>query len=84
VPITLGGAALDFTAANGFDIPSEVLTSTSGSPVTEGAALAVLTVNGVTRLYAIDLPTGAATDLGTIGAGSTALSGLAVGQTAVR
>jgi hypothetical protein len=75
---------LDFTAANGFDIPSEVRTSVSGASVTEGSGLAALTVSGSTHLYAIDLPTGAATDLGAIGAGSTPLSGLAVGQTAVR
>jgi len=84
LPITLGGAPLDFTAANGFDIPSEVRTTVSGAPVTEGAAFAALSVDGSVRLYSIDLVTGAATDLGTIGAGSTPLSGLAVGQTAVR
>jgi hypothetical protein len=84
LPITLGGAPLDFTAVNGFDIPSEVHTSVSNTPPTEGAALAALTVGGATHLYAIDLPTGAATDLGAIGAGSTPLGGLAVGQTAVR
>ena len=64
-----GGAPLNFTAVNGFDIPSEVRTVVSGTPVTEGAAFAALSVNGSARLYSIDLVTGAATDLGTIGAG---------------
>jgi hypothetical protein len=43
----------------------------------------VLTVGGSTRLYSIDLVTGAATDLGVIGAG-TNLAGLAVGRATVR
>ncbi len=84
VPITLGGAALDFTAVNGFDIPSDVRAAASGSPVTEGAGFAALTVGGSTHLYRIDLVTGAATDLGTIGNGMTGLAGLTVGQTAVQ
>jgi hypothetical protein len=37
-------------------------------------------VGGVTSLYRIDLVTGAASLLGAIGAGNTALAGLAVGQ----
>jgi hypothetical protein len=51
VDITLDGAPLDFTAATGFDI-------------SQNGAVAALTVDGVTRLYSLDLATGEATELG--------------------
>lgn len=79
--ITLGGVALDFTAVNGFDIPSDVRVTASGVPPTTGSGYAALTVAGAQRLYRIDLVTGAATDLGALPA---ALSGVAVGQLALR
>jgi Domain of unknown function (DUF4394) len=79
----LNGAVLDFSAASGFDIESAVEASVSGSPVGQGAAFAALTAGCSTRLYSIDLVTGAATDLGVIGLGGN-LAGLAVGQTRVR
>jgi hypothetical protein len=76
--VTLGGSTLDFTSANGFDIPGSVSVTTSGSPAA-GFGFADLTVGGVTSLYAINLQNGAAIDLGAIGTGAVPLSGLALG-----
>ncbi|AWM39918.1 FG-GAP repeat protein [Gemmata obscuriglobus] len=76
IPITVGGAPIDFTDVNGFDIPAGVRVGTSNTAVTSGTGYAALTVNGVTRLYAINLVTGEATSLGSVGAGATALAGL--------
>jgi hypothetical protein len=81
VAVVLDGLPLDFSAVNGFDIPSDVRVATSGAPATSGVAFAVLTVAGVQRLFSIDLTNGWATDLGLP---SLALSGLAVGQSALR
>lgn len=75
--VTVRGTPLDFTDVNGFDIPSSVRVSASGSAATGRGWLAA-TVAGNTELYQLDLSTGVATDAGTIGAGSTPLSGLAV------
>ncbi len=80
--ITVGGTALNFTDANGFDIPSNVRVTASGSTAT-GLAYAALTVAGTTSLYAINLASGAATDLGPIGIATTSLVGLVVTETAV-
>jgi hypothetical protein len=79
--ITVGGAPLDFSAVSGFDIPSNVRVTTSGTPPVAGSAFAALTVAGAQRLYSIDLVTGAATDLGALAA---PLAGLATGQTALQ
>ena len=68
LPITLAGTPLDFTAANGFDIPSGVNVTTANAPAT-GQAFSALTVGGRTGLYAIELSTGAATLVGAIGSG---------------
>ena len=81
VAIRIGDVPLDFTEVSGFDIPSDVRTATSGSPVSSGIAYAALTVAGEQRLYSIDLVSGEATDLGTP---AMIMSGLAVGQTALR
>jgi Ca2+-binding RTX toxin-like protein len=74
--ITLNGTPLDFTAANGFDIPPNVAVGTSNTPAT-GQGLAMLTVGGVTRLYGIELSTGAATFLGRVGDGTAPVQGFA-------
>lgn len=79
--LTVGDDPLEFTWVSGFDIPSEVRVTTSGSPVTTGLAYAALMVDGTQRLYSIDLTSGRATSLGPI---ATNLSGLALGQTALR
>jgi len=86
LPLTvrLGGTTLAFTSVNGFDIPSNVRVSASNAAVTSGSGFAALTVGGVTSLYRIDLPTGAATNLGSVGSGAAGLRGLAVGQTHAR
>jgi hypothetical protein len=78
VGITVGGAALDFTDVNGFDIPAGVVAPASNSGVTSGFGYAALTVAGTTSLFRIDLTTGAATNLGNIGAGATGAAGLTV------
>jgi len=80
VAIRIGDVPLDFSEVSGFDIPSDVRIAASGAPAM-GIAYAALTVGGEQRMYAIDLMTGQATD---IGAPSVNLSGLAVGQTALR
>ncbi|MFM9962616.1 MAG: DUF4394 domain-containing protein [Planctomycetaceae bacterium] len=80
--VMLGGSTLDFSAVNGFDIPSGVNVATSNDPVTDGSGFAALTVGGVTSLYSIVLGGGAgagvATNLGTIGTGTDAISGLSI------
>lgn len=78
--ITLNGATLDFTDANGFDIPANVRVTTSASAAA-GSGFAALTVGTATRLYSIDLSNGRATDLGALPAG---VSGLAAGQIGVK
>ena len=80
IAITVGGAALAFTAVNDFDIPSTVTTATANTAVTAGSAYASLVVGGATNLYRIDLVTGAATFTGSIGAGTNQLVGLAAGR----
>lgn len=77
--ITVGGSALDFTAVGGFDLSSDVRAAAANAAAT-GTAYAALTVAGTTRLYGINLANGQATAIGAIGAGTTALSGLAVGK----
>lgn len=79
-PITANGDPLDFSAANGFDIPASVRVTTASAPAT-GLGFAALTVGSSTRLYSIDLSTGRATDLGALPA---PVSGLTVGQTTIR
>ncbi|HEV7731856.1 MAG TPA: DUF4394 domain-containing protein [Candidatus Binatia bacterium] len=83
LPVTLGGSPLDFTSQSGFDIPSDVSVDTSNVAAT-GAGYAALAVGGTTHLYAIDLATGAASDLGAIDDGTTSLTGLTVGTTALQ
>lgn len=78
--LRVGGADLVFTAVNGFDIPSDVRVTAPDMPVTSGFGFAALKVGGVRQLYRINLVSGAAENLGTIGA-SDDLRGLAVGQT---
>ena len=77
--VTLNGSPLDFASVNGFDIPGGVTVTSSGSPAI-GFGYAGLTVGGVTSLYRIDLASGAATNLGAIGAGATPLAGLTLGD----
>ena len=77
--VTLGGSPLDFSSANGFDIPASVRVATTGAAAS-GFGYAALTVAGVTGLYLIDLATGAAQNLGVIGTGAVALAGLALGD----
>jgi hypothetical protein len=76
-PVHVGPINLDFSTANGFDIPAGVNVTTSGSPAS-GSALALLTVGGSTGLYRIDLATAAATGIGPFGSGFTPVNGLAV------
>lgn len=66
VPITLDGEPLDFSEVSGFDIPGGVRAGTSNGPAT-GFGFAALSVNGITGIYSIDLATGVATSLGTVG-----------------
>lgn len=65
VALTLGGVALDFTAVNGFDILSGVITATANAP-SPSTGLALLSVGGVTRLCSINLTTGVVQSFGII------------------
>lgn len=80
IPVTVAGQPLDFTAVNGFDIPSSVGVSAANAAATQGSAYASLVVGGATNLYRIDLATGAATLAGAVGTATVALKGLAVGR----
>ncbi len=80
-PIMVNNRVIDFTAVNGFDIPSDVRVAASNTPVTAGVGYAALMVGAVQRLYAVDLVSGDATEMGVI---PMPLAGLAVGQVAVR
>ncbi len=75
--VTLNGSPLDFTNVNGFDIPSGVNVSASNTSVT-GQAFAVLTVGDRTGLYGLELSTGAATLVGTVGTGTDPVQGFAL------
>jgi hypothetical protein len=75
--VTLNGTPLDFTSVNGFDIPSGVNVSVSNTPAT-GQAFAVLTVGSITGLYGIELSTGVATLIGTVGTGTDSVQGFAL------
>lgn len=74
--VTLGGA-LDFTAINGFDIPTGVNVPANNSPAT-GSGFAALSAAGASNLYRINLLTAQATFLGTVGNGTVPTQGLAV------
>jgi hypothetical protein len=80
VPLTVNGLKIDFTAVNGFDIPSDVQVTASNSPA-NGTAYAALMVGNVQMLYAIDILTGRTTAMGSL---PMPLAGLAIGQIAVK
>jgi cysteine-rich repeat protein len=82
VAIRAGSARLDFTASGGFDIADDVRVEVANEAA-DGVAYAALTVDGTSRLFALDLETGEATDLGAIGDG-TPIGGLAVGHFTVQ
>jgi hypothetical protein len=63
VPVTLGGAALNFSSSVGFDIPSAVQVIASNAVAT-GEGYAALSVAGTSGLYRINLSSGAATLVG--------------------
>lgn len=74
LPITLNGNPLNFSAVDGFDIEPGVNAAVNNAAVASGSATAALHVGGSTRLYSIDLTTGAATLLGFPGADLTSLA----------
>lgn len=76
--LTRNGSPLDVAGFASFDIPREVKVTTSNVPAA-GTAYASFVAGGVPGLYLLDLATGKATSLGTIGAGATVRS-IAVGQ----
>ena len=79
--IKVNNQLIDFTAVNGFDIPSDVRVMTSNTAVTSGSGYAALMIGGSQMLYSVELATGAATPLGAL---AMPVSGLAVGQVGVR
>ncbi len=80
VGLTVNGLRIDFTAVNGFDIPSDVQVTASNTPA-NGTAYAALTVGSVQMLYAIDILTGRSRALGSL---AMPVAGLAIGQVAVK
>jgi hypothetical protein len=66
-----------FTNMSGFSIPAGVNVTTSGA-LAAGSGFAALTVGASTGLFNVNLTTGTATLVGTIGAGANPVSGLAV------
>ena len=81
VGIKVNNTLIDFTAVNGLAIPSDVRVTASNTPATSGSAYAALMIGGTQRLYSIDLVTGASVEMGVL---AMTLSGLAVGQVAVK
>ncbi|MBX7105913.1 MAG: DUF4394 domain-containing protein [Gemmataceae bacterium] len=61
----VGSLGVDAVGDVGFDIAYD-----------DGVAYASFTVGGVSKLFSVNLATGAATDLGTIGTGTVAITGL--------
>ena len=53
VQLSVGGDPLDFTWVSGFDIPSDVRVTASGTPVSSGTAYAALMVDGPTFTVAL-------------------------------
>jgi hypothetical protein len=78
IGITLGGVALDFANTAGFDIVPGTAAAAGNAPAT-GSGYAALTAAGTTRIFRIDLATGAATVVGTLGNGLLPAEGLTVG-----
>jgi hypothetical protein len=62
--VAVGPTGVDFSVANGFDIPAGVNAAALNGPVASGSGFALLTVGGTTGLYSIDLVSGAATLVG--------------------
>lgn len=81
--VTLGGVTLDFNGDAGFDISDDVRVAASNVPAT-GSGYAALNVGGNTGLYRINLATGAATLLGSIGTGAVPLRAITVGHRTVK
>lgn len=76
--VQLDGTPLDFTAVNGFDIPTAVVAPSPNAPVSSGIGYAALGVGGTTSLYRINLVSGTATVVGSIGNGTVGAGGLVV------
>ncbi len=75
--VTLNGLPFDFDFVSGFDIPPGV-NAASANAEAVGEGYAVLSAGATTSLYRIDLPTGAAHTMGTVGNGTVQLEGLTV------
>lgn len=80
LPVMSNAAAVDFVGSTGLDIGGEVAAPSSNAPTT-GTAYAATGSAGFGTLYSLDLATGAATNLGRIGAG-VAVTGLVIGELA--
>jgi hypothetical protein len=84
--LALGGVAPTFTHRRGFDIPGYVRAPAADAAVTTGVGYLAATdsVSGSTHLYEVELASGALTDRGAIGAGTTQIGGLTLGLSTVR
>ena len=74
----VGPTGVDFSAVNGFDIPTGVNAPANGSPAPGNGFALLTTAGGVTGFYAINLSTGAATLVGNFLNGTTLANGLAL------
>ncbi len=86
VVVTENGVDLPFTGVGGFDIASNVSVAANNAAVTSGQATAILTVDGASYLYAIDLVTGEASNYGEVAGNpirALAVRTLQTGNTAV-
>ena len=77
VQIPVGPLGVDFSNANGFDIPRGV-DAPANNTVTSGTGYALLTVAGTVGLYGVDLLSGGATLVGTFLDGVTPTGGFAI------
>jgi hypothetical protein len=76
----VGSVGVNFSDANGFDIPPGIDASAANTAVSSGTGLALLTVgvSGTIQLYTINLVTGAGTLVGNFVGGTPAIGGLAI------
>jgi hypothetical protein len=78
----VGSVGVDFSTANGFDIPAGVNAPSSNAVASgTGIALLTLTASSATGLYTINLATGAATLVGSFSSAAT-VNGLAISRPA--
>jgi hypothetical protein len=84
--VTNGGAAPDFSTLQNVDLLGQDTSNNAGFDIAGSPeqAFAILEGGGVSRFFTIDLATGAATLVGTIGTGSIDFGGMSIRRATVR